>query len=67
MNRLLIPLVLALTACDPTPPPEPEATRAANRVFETQIHALEKARTAENQLSETGAEQRRRIDEATGR
>jgi hypothetical protein len=36
-------------------------------VFETQIDALEKARTAKNQLSETGAEQRSRIDEATGR
>ena len=43
MKRILIPVALMLSACDPTPPPQPETERQPNPVFETQIQAVEKA------------------------
>ena len=64
MKRILIPLALILTACDPTPPPQPEAERQPNPVFETQIQALEKARAVEKQMQEAAEAQRRQMDAA---
>ena len=64
MKRILIPLGLILTACDPTPPPQPEAERQPNPVFETQIKAMEKARAVEGQVTEAAEAQRKQIDEA---
>ena len=61
----LIPLVLILTACDPTPPPQPETERKPNPAFETQIQAVEKARTVEKQVMDAAEAQRRQADEAT--
>jgi hypothetical protein len=63
MKRILIPLVAALAACDPAPPP-PETERSPNPAFETQIQAVEKARAAEDQMKAAAEAQRRQIDEA---
>lgn len=60
----LIPLVLMLTACDPTPPPQPETERKPNPAFETQIQAVEKARAVEDQVMDAAEAQRKQIDEA---
>jgi hypothetical protein len=63
MKRILIPLVSALAACDPGPPP-PKAEPSPNPAFETQIQAMEKARAVEDQMKEAAEAQRRQIDEA---
>jgi hypothetical protein len=66
MKLALIPLVLILTACDhPTSSPQPETERKPNPVFESQIQALQKAHTVENQAQDAAEAQRRQIDEAT--
>lgn len=65
MKRILIPLVLILAACDPTPPPQPKTERKPNPAFETQIQAVEKARAVEGQMMEAAAAQRKQMDEAT--
>lgn len=65
MKRTLIPLVLILAACDPTPPPQPETERKPNPAFETQIQAVEKARAVEGQVMEAAEAQRKQMDEAT--
>lgn len=65
MKRILIPLLLPLAACDPTPPPQPETEREPNPVFETQIQAMDKARAAERQMQEAAEAQRKQLDEAT--
>jgi len=67
MKYSLIPLVLLLAACDPTPPPEPEtqADRQPNAIFETQIQAVDKARAVEQQMQDAVEAQRRQLDEAT--
>ena len=64
MKRALSPLVLMLTACDPTPPPQPETERKPNPAFETQIQAMEKARAVEKQVMDAAEAQRRQADEA---
>jgi hypothetical protein len=64
MKRILIPLVLILSACDPTPPPQPETERQPNPVFETQIQAVEKARAVEGQVLEAAEAQRKQMDAA---
>ena len=64
MKRALIPLVLILSACDPTPPPQPETERKPKPAFETQIQALEKARAVEKQVMDAAEAQRRQADEA---
>jgi hypothetical protein len=64
MKWNLIPLVLILTACDPTPPPQPETERRPNPVFETQIQAMEKARAVEGQMKDAAEAQRKQLDEA---
>jgi len=64
MRWSLIPLALMVTACDPTPPPQPEAERQANPMFETQIEAMEKARAVESQLNAAVEAQRKQLDEA---
>ena len=64
MKRILIPVALILSACDPTPPPQPETERQPNPVFETQIKAMEKARAVEDQVMEAAEAQRRQMDEA---
>jgi len=64
MKWNLIPLALMVAACDPTPPPQPEAERQANRVFETQIEAMEKARAVEGQLNAAAEAQRKQLDES---
>ena len=65
MKRILIPLTLILTACDPTPPPQPETERTPNPVFETQIQALEKAKAVEGQVMDAAEAQRKQMDAAT--
>lgn len=65
MKRILIPLVLTLTACDPTPPPQPETERSPNPVFETQIQAMEKAKAAESQMIDATKLQQQKLDEVT--
>jgi hypothetical protein len=64
MKRSLIPLLLILTACDPTPPPQPETERQPNPAFETQIKAVEKARAVEGQVNDAAEAQRKQMDEA---
>ncbi|OZA31176.1 MAG: hypothetical protein B7X93_00585 [Hydrogenophilales bacterium 17-61-9] len=65
MKRTLIPLALILTACDPTPPPQPETARAPNPVFEAQIQAVEKARAVEGQVMDAAEARRKQMDAAT--
>lgn len=64
MKYALIPLACLLSACDPTPPPQPETARSPNPVFETQIQAMEKAKAVEGQMNEAAEAQRKRLDEA---
>jgi hypothetical protein len=64
MKWSLIPLVLILAGCDPTPPPQPETGGHPDRVFETQIQAIEKARAVEGQVMDAAEAQRKQIDEA---
>ena len=64
MKRILIPLALILTACDPTPPPHPETERQPNPVFEAQIKAMDKARAVEGQMNAATEAQRKQLDEA---
>ena len=63
MKWTLIPLALILTACDPSPPPNPEVERQPNPAFETQIKAMEKARAVEGQVMEAAEAQRKQMDE----
>ena len=65
MKWTVIALTLVLTACDPTPPPQPETERSTNPVFETQIEAVEKARAVEGQVMDAAEAQRKQMDEAT--
>ncbi|MGB9129701.1 MAG: hypothetical protein WCB97_08635 [Thiobacillus sp.] len=66
MKRILIPVgLLILSACDPTPPPQPETERQPNPVFETQIQTMEKARAVEGQVTESAEAQRMQLDAAT--
>ncbi|MDP1573215.1 MAG: hypothetical protein Q8M04_03160 [Pseudomonadota bacterium] len=65
MKRTLIPLVLILAACDPTPPPQPETERKPNPAFETQIQAVEKARAVEQQIQDAAEAQRKQMETAT--
>jgi len=65
MKWILIPLALALTACDPTPAPQPETEGRPNPAFETQVRAMEKARAVEQQMKDTAATQRKTLDATT--
>lgn len=65
MKWTLIPLALILTACDPTPPPQPETERTPNPIFETQIQAMEKAKAVEGQVMDAAEAQRKQMDAAT--
>ena len=65
MKRYVLLLVLTLTACDPTPPPQPETARQPNPVFETQIQAMEKAKAVEGQVMDATEAQRKQMEEAT--
>lgn len=65
MKWTLLPLALMLTACDPTPPPQPETERAPNPVFETQIQAIEKARSVEGQVMDAAEAQRKQMEAAS--
>ena len=65
MKWTLIPLVLALAACDATPPPQPKTESQANPVFETQIQAMKKARAVEGQVMDAAEAQRKHVDEST--
>lgn len=66
MKRILIPLVLLLlSACDHTPPPQPQTERQPNPVFETQIQAVKKAQAVEGQVMDAAAAQKKQMDEAT--
>jgi len=64
MKRTLIPLLLLLTACDPTPPPQPQTERP-NQVFETQIQAVKKAQAVEGQVLDAAEAQRKQMEAAT--
>lgn len=65
MKRILLPLGLILSACDPSPPPQPETGRKPNPAFEAQIQALEKARAVEGQVMDAAEAQHKQMDEAT--
>ncbi|OYY78904.1 MAG: hypothetical protein B7X91_14665 [Hydrogenophilales bacterium 17-64-11] len=58
IKATLIPLVLILAGCDPTPPPHPETERAPSPAFATQAQALEKARAVEARLMDAAEAQR---------
>ena len=64
MKYLVIAFACLLSACDPTPPPQPETTRTTNPVFETQIKAMEKAKAVERQMNEAAEAQRKQLEEA---
>lgn len=65
MKWALIPLAVLLSGCDPTPPPQPEAIRSPNPVFETQIQAIDKARAVEGQVMDAAEAQRKQMDAET--
>lgn len=65
MKWALIPLAVLFSGCDPTPPPQPEAARSPNPVFETQIQAIDKAKAVEGQVMDAAEAQRKQMDEAT--
>jgi hypothetical protein len=65
MKRIAILLGLLLSACDPTPPPQPETERKPNPAFETQIQAMEKARAVEQQVQNAADAQRQQLEAAT--
>jgi hypothetical protein len=65
MKRVLIPLVLLLSACDPTPPPQPKTEPQPNPVFETQIQAMKKAQAVDGQVKDAAEAQRKQMDAAT--
>ena len=67
MKWTLIPLALILTACDASPPPQPQTEAKPNRVFQTQIQEMEKARAVEGQVMDAAQAQRQQIDDATQR
>ncbi|MBW8363106.1 MAG: hypothetical protein K0M39_00925 [Rhizobium sp.] len=65
MKGLLIPLVLLLSACNPTPPPQPKTEAKPNPVFDTQIQSVRNAQAVEAQVMDNAAAQRKQIDDAT--
>ncbi|WP_296750482.1 hypothetical protein [Thiobacillus sp.] len=65
MKATLIPLVLILAGCDPTPPPHPETERTPSPAFATQAQALEKARAVEARLMDAAEAQRTQTESAT--
>lgn len=65
MKAFLIPLVLLLSACNPTPPPQPKTEDKPNAVFDTQIQAVKKARAVEGQVMDAAEAQHKQIDNAT--
>ena len=68
MKRLLIPFVLMLAACDntvPPPPPKTDVVSGSDRLFDTQRHALEKARAAEGQVNAAAEVQRKQLELTT--
>lgn len=66
MKGFLIPLLaLLLSACNPTPPPQPETEDKPNPVFDSQIQAVRKAQAVEAQVMDAAAAQRKQIDDAT--
>jgi hypothetical protein len=64
MKRILIPLALFLSACDASPPPQPQTERQPNPVFETQIQAVKKAEAVEGQVKDAAEAQRKQMEEA---
>lgn len=65
MKSILIPLALCLTACDASPPPQPQTGRTPNPVFETQIQAVKKAEAVDAQVQAAAEAQRQQMDAAT--
>ncbi|OGU20815.1 MAG: hypothetical protein A2580_03650 [Hydrogenophilales bacterium RIFOXYD1_FULL_62_11] len=65
MKRTLILLVMCLSACDVSPPPQPQTERPPNPVFETQIQAMKKAQAVEGQVLDAAEAQRKQVEEAT--
>lgn len=64
MKRFLLPAVLLFAACDASPPPQPEVEREPDRVFESQIRAMDRAREAEAQTQATQAARQQQLDAA---
>lgn len=65
MKSILIPLALCLSACDASPPPQPQTGRTTNPVFETQIQAVKKAEAVDAQVQAAAEAQRQQMDAAT--
>jgi hypothetical protein len=67
MKHFIPAIVLLLAACDGSvPPPEPvTGEREPNPAFETQIQAIDKARSVEGQVLDAAEAQRQQVDQAT--
>jgi hypothetical protein len=60
MKYVVVPLLLALAACDkPAPPPKVDPLFAAQR------EALKKAQGVQDQVDDAAAAQKKQIDQAT--
>jgi hypothetical protein len=65
MKPSLIPLLLLLSACDSSPPPQPKTELQPNPVFETQIQSMKKAQAVDGQVKDAAEAQRKQMDAAT--
>jgi hypothetical protein len=65
MKNILIPLVVCLSACDASPPPQPQTERQPNPAFEAQIQTVKKAQAVEGQVMDAAEVQRKQMEEAT--